>query len=384
MANTKTPAEVTKDGVKVEGAYVEGGKTFDQSGNQITGDFTTQIGDKIFTSGDGGGGPSSSGSGSSSGSSGSSSGYNPSSPPHIGNLSDVPADKIVYGNVIVNGVLEQGVPLYDGVFYDKATGKPYSTVHTGDGLYGPDDYLKQYKIDENGIPTGYFVSKNNGESYSSSGGGGGGSYSPPVSYPPPKIDFNEPIPTFKTDVKRVKKYIYYFGLDQIEAKNVQIDKTSCIVSPYIEIGQLSDEDYIQLDVSYYSDINSNVEFYIIDGEKEVPILPLKDTTIENESLFVNLFTRFNIDKTKPVTIKNKGATCNKSYENIISNINLWEDSSNRYEYTISYTPLEGKVYRPINTKIQIKITLRCYEVNDNPPFVETVSIRKYMKKGIWI
>lgn len=376
--DTKTPATVVKDGVELKDAYIKDGRTYDGSGNQVTGNFTTTVGDKQFTSGTGGNGNSGSNSGSNgSGTNGSST--TPSTVPPIPNLSDVPKDKIVYGNVYVDGVLSTNMPLYDGVFYDPETGKPLSTLHTGSGLYTPNEYDKSYKIDENGIPTGYFNSRDDDYNYS-----GGGGYIPSIVYPPPKIDFNEPIPTFSTNLTRIKKYVYYFGIDQVEAKSVQIDNTSCIVSSYIEIGTLGEDDYIQLDASYYEDINSSIEFYIIDGEKEVPMFPINATSIENESLFINLFSRFNINKTSPVIIKNNGVVCNKSYEKIISDINLWEDSSNRNEYTISYVPLDGKNYRPINTKIQVKIIIRCYEISDNPPCVENVRIRKYMKEGMWV
>lgn len=373
--DNKTPAVVVKDGVQIKDAYVKDGKTYDKNGAQVTGDFTTSIGEKTFTSGNGGGGSSSSSSSSSS----SNSSYNPSNVPPIGNLKDVPTNKIVLGNVYVDGVLKKDMPLYDGIFYDPVSGKPLSTTHTGDGLYDPKDYKKFYQIDANGIPTGYFDSKK--ESTSSNDYY---YYQEPIVYPPPKVDFNEPIPTFKSNLTRTKKYIYYFGLDQVEAKNVQIDKTSCIVSSYIEVGNLGDEDYIQIDASYYSDANSSIEFYIIDGEKEVPLLPINTSSVEHESLFVNLFTRFDIDTSKPVVVRNNGTICSKPYLDVISKIDLWKDSSNRHEYTISYTPLGGVNYKPINTKIQVKAIIRCYTVTDNPPYIENVCIRKYMKAGLWV
>lgn len=435
MAAAKTPANVIKDGVKVEG-YVQNGTTYDKSGNKVTGDFTTQVGNKVFVHTDGSDGGSSKQVASNattdkvqitqggkevvggyveSGKSYDANGnritgsltttvgdkeYNSgtggdgtyeqdcaSNPNAPSSLSQIPGDKLSYGTVYVDGVKKENVPLYDGVFYDAASGKPMTDLHTGSGVLNSSEYKKYYEIGADGKQTAYFTKKPTSSSSSSSDDD---YYEPdepvyvPVYYPPPKLSFDEPFPTFSSKLKKVVKYNYYFGLDMVEAKKVLTEKNSCWVSQLIYVGKLQESEYLQLDVSYFQHENSNIEFYIIDGEKEIPIVPINDSSIDNESLFAGIEPRFLIDSAHPIVVKNNNNSCNRTYREVIDQSVLWKNTNDRFEYTISYTPIaESWKYRPINSEVAIKAIIRYWDIGEYSPYIKEISLRKYIKGGLY-
>lgn len=369
---TTNNVQITQGGKEVVGGYVENGKSYDANGNRITESFTTNIGDKEFNSGKGGDGTYEQDCAS-----------NPNAP---SNLSQIPTDKLAYGTVYVDGVKKENVPLYDGVFYDSATGKPMTDMHTGTGVLNSSEYKKYYEIGADGKQTAYFTKKTTTSSSSSSDYyyDSEESVYKPVYYPPPKLSFDEPFPTFSSKLKKVVKYNYYFGLDMVEAKKVLTEKNSCWVSQLIHVGGFQESEYLQLDISYFQDENSSIEFYIIDGEKEIPIVPINDSSITNESLFAGIEPRFLIDSAYPVVVKNKNNSCNRTYREVIDQSVVWENTNDRFEYTISYTPIaESWKYKPINSEIAIKAVIRYWDIGEYSPYIKEVSLRKYIKGGLY-
>lgn len=134
--------------------------------------------------------------------------------------------------------------------------------------------------------------------------------------------------------------------------------------------------YIKLSVISNQDI-SNIEFYIIDGIKEYPILPIETERVK-EKLFYNLDTRFTIDKTKEIIIyKNNEATSLS-----LDDINSLDFNSN--VYTIEYTPaIQHQIYNPTQDNIKVKLIQRIYNDNDIPANIIAMTILKYGGSKIW-
>lgn len=277
-----------------------------------------------------------------------------------------------------DGSIKDTFPTYikDGAMYDKETGKIVSSSHGPQGMYGdPESYDKHWDPE---TATGTWVEKEKPKKKPSGGGGGGGGYSPPPK--PSFISFNEPVPTFKSDLKKVNKFTYFSGIDSIEAKRLETNPEVCFISKSVSIGTLKDNEYIELDAKYYCDDASTIEFYIIDGEREIPILPVGDSIIQNEKIFFNMDTRFPIDKEKPVLIKQGVRATNLSFNEANTKAT---DSKMENAYNITYTPKTSHKYKPFNQVIKIKVIIRSYEINKYSPYIKSMKIRKYGGNTLW-
>lgn len=268
------------------------------------------------------------------------------------------------------------VILKDGACYNKDTGQIMSDNHlnqNGGGTHNVVAWKKEWKNGESyWVPIPVQSNGTTGGGSSGGGGGGGGYYPPP---PPPFIEFNEPMPTFKSELKKLNKFTYYFGIDDIQLRHVSLNPTCCFISRSIELGELSQDDYIELDARYSIDAYSSVEFYIIDGTNEIPIVPIKDKLIQNEKVFNGYPTRFKVDKTKPVIVKREGVTTNVTLEDALAN---------NQNYVITYTPDGGYQYKPFHNAIKVKIIIRNERLENYAPCVMNgIKIRKYAKGGLW-
>lgn len=277
------------------------------------------------------------------------------------------------GNVIE--VIKNAI-LQDGAFYDPDTGEILSSVHTGIGVYDESMWDKEYYRDENGVAQGVFIYK--GSTSAPSGGGGGNPPTPPPC-PPPFVEFNKPVPTFESDLKKINKYSYYFGIDNLKVKNVKINETCCFISKTIYLESIEEEDYIELDANYYIDDISSIEFYIIDGENEIPILPINDTKVMNEKVFFGLSTRFIVDDSNEVIIKQDSKITTYTLNDVLYPTTI--DTS--LNYNITYTPKTSYKYKPLNNNIKVKVIIRTYGVQEYIPYVKSIKIRKYGGSALW-
>lgn len=167
-----------------------------------------------------------------------------------------------------------------------------------------------------------------------------------------------------------EKAIYRFGLKNLTFCNRKYNKASAIISSDIDV---SDASYITISVADEISYNSSVEYSILDGTMETPILPEDINRIEHEKVFFNLPTRFIIDSSskEPVLYKNEIVT-DKNYAEL-SFSDLESD-----EYAISYVP-GGEVhqYIPENDTVKLKIVIRNYGDNFSPAVINNVIINKY-------
>jgi hypothetical protein len=196
-------------------------------------------------------------------------------------------------------------------------------------------------------------------------------YSPP---PPPFISWNENPPTFSSDLKKVNKYSYFFGVDKLTIAHAEINQNCCFISKEISLGDITNC-YLQLEADCDISSDSSIEFYIIDGGIEHPIVPVKDILVSNEKIFCGLNTRFPIDSTKDISIKKDGNLIDVTIAKAIQ--------SSDGLYTVTYTPVNSYNYKPINSVVKIKIILRLYNKSYDAPYISKMKIRKFGGGTLW-
>lgn len=172
-----------------------------------------------------------------------------------------------------------------------------------------------------------------------------------------------------------KKYTYHFGIDSIELSEIHVEDNMCFISEDIEIGELAEDEYIQLVSSYDTGDNGSVEFYILDGSEPKPILPIDTSVVINEKVFFGLRPRFAIDTDHDVVIKKDGSTVDTSLDQAID--------SNKDGYTVSYTPLDAHDLTIKNHSIRVKAILRTYDKNAEAPYIKNIAIKKYGRSTAW-
>lgn len=172
-----------------------------------------------------------------------------------------------------------------------------------------------------------------------------------------------------------KKYSYHFGIDNIELSEIYVEDNMCFISEDIEIGELAEDEYIQLTSSYNTGDNGSIEFYVLDGAEPAPILPIDTDTVINEKIFFGLRTRFAIDTDCDVVIKKDGSVVDTTLDQAIN--------SNKDGYTVSYTPLDAHDLVTKNYSIRVKAILRTYDKNAKAPYIKNIAIRKYGRSTAW-
>ena len=173
----------------------------------------------------------------------------------------------------------------------------------------------------------------------------------------------------KDNIVEKQMYSYLFGIDSINIKNIKQEKDSCFISESINVGSLKENEYLQLIIESIIDENSVVEYSILDGNVEVPILPYGTKIIKNERLFASQSLRFTQDSSLAHTIKKDGMTIDISLDDAKSQL------LNRF--SIDYFPEKKYNYTPINSNIKIKATIRNFSNSINNSYIRTIKIRKY-------
>lgn len=189
----------------------------------------------------------------------------------------------------------------------------------------------------------------------------------------------------KKSINYVKMYSYVFGLDKINFKNVKVEDVGCFISDYINIGELNASTYINLYVDDIKPQNYAIEYSILDGEIERPILPVNYDIIENE-LICNLDTRFNRDydvmgkNYMPEIIKKDNQLINLTYEEV--------KSKTDGNYSITYKSGDSSSGHDCaglyNNDIRIKCYIRRYGGHtEDIPYINMITIRKYGEDSLW-
>ena len=184
----------------------------------------------------------------------------------------------------------------------------------------------------------------------------------------------------------IEKAQYIFGLNNLKFSQVKYNEVCGIESNYIYLGNYN---YITLSVKikhlYDTKSNYSVEYSIIDGNIEQPIIPEEDNRTF-EKLFYNMNTRFVVDQTTdtPVLYKydiyNKELTIieNKSYTELTA------EDFNSNDYYLDYKPAgDAHKYIPENNNIKIKAIFRNLDELGYST-IESLTINKYGGAVEWI
>ena len=171
-------------------------------------------------------------------------------------------------------------------------------------------------------------------------------------------------------------FTYMFGIDSIEIKKVEQHSESAFISELIDIGTLKENEYIQLNIEQFNDENCSVEYSILDGDVDVPIIPIGTKHIENEKIFMTLPLRFTQDESLYAVIKRNG---------VVVDISL-EDAKNQNDgiYSIDYTPSLNYNYTPINSTIRVKAVIRRFGPVQTNPYISSIKVRKYGGDLLWM
>lgn len=179
---------------------------------------------------------------------------------------------------------------------------------------------------------------------------------------------------------KVVMYAYNFGLDSLEVNRVVLYKNNYFLSDPITIGDMDESEYLQLFVNDNTGVNSSIEYYVTDGNLDIPILPIGTDYVYNEKIFPETDLRFtesdDLETFYTKTIKKDGIELPISLE----------EAKLKYDgvYCVSYSPMLDNTYRPLNNTIRIKAVIRTFgDVYDTIPYINMINIRKFGGNALW-
>ena len=153
-------------------------------------------------------------------------------------------------------------------------------------------------------------------------------------------------------------YTNYFGLNEFKLENREFKRTSGAVTNDIAV---KPGDPLKLHADFDCDKRVSVEFSILDGSKESPILPAGTDKVENEKMFFGLPQRFS--GTDKAYYRNMEASEEPS----------GEDFADGATYTVSYTPSSAAYeVTPEHDSVRVKIIFRVYDADAKMPEVSNI------------
>ena len=189
--------------------------------------------------------------------------------------------------------------------------------------------------------------------------------------------------TYRKDTEdsiKVTMFAYNFGLDSLEVNRVVLYENNYFLSDPITIGEMGESEYLQLFVDDNVGVNSSIEYYITDGNLDIPILPIGTDYIYNERIFPETDLRFtesdDLETLYEKTIKKDGIELPISLE----------EAKLKYDgvYCVSYNPMLDNTYRPLNSTIRVKAVIRTFgDVYDTIPYIGMINIRKFGGNALW-
>ena len=186
--------------------------------------------------------------------------------------------------------------------------------------------------------------------------------------------YNNNINTSKQIIEKTM-YRYIFGINSIKIQYVEQENDSCFVSQSINVGNVKQNEYIQLHVKDNVKENACIEYYLLDGDIEIPIAPAGTTIIKNEKLFSSLPLRFNPIRDTDIAIKKDG---------LLTDISL-DDAKNQMlsRFSADYVSAFKYNYTPINSNLRVKVIIRKFTKQMDTSYVDLIKIRKYGGEALW-
>ena len=186
---------------------------------------------------------------------------------------------------------------------------------------------------------------------------------------------------YSTEVKY--KYLYCFNNISLEHRS--IENTAGSISKPITVNNNS---YLELT----AETTYGVEYSIIDGQDEIPILPKDLVEIVDEKLFFGMMPRFTIMNSDDITVKRNGVkigiTSQKELELFLMADTTEEQTGessydNTNLYTITYKP-SGRYQRyfPKSEQIKVKVIQRIL-ADQVPKTLGVIKIVQHNIPGSW-
>ena len=186
-------------------------------------------------------------------------------------------------------------------------------------------------------------------------------------------DFWEAIDTeTEFDANNKTFYYYLFGIDNLSVELIQAEPGSAFVSKPIQIDNVSESESITMVTENYG----HIEYCILDGTKEIPILPEGVTKVFNERLFYKTPTRFIVDPSKDVIVYMNGNKTSLTLQETTEK----NDKTNLY--TVDYTPILESLGNIINKEVKVKAVIRNYHNSDS--LIKKINIKKNGGGKLWI
>lgn len=179
----------------------------------------------------------------------------------------------------------------------------------------------------------------------------------------------------KSDIVEKNMYTYIFGIESITIKHIEQETDSCFISESINVGTFSEKEYIQLHAEDVLTEYAGIEYSILDGDMEIPVLPINKEMIKNEKLFTSLPLRFKQDYTELFSIKKDGLTTDISLDDAKLQV--------LSRFSIDYYPEFKYNYTPINSNIRIKAIMRKFTKDIDTSYIRHLKIRKYGGDTPW-
>lgn len=180
---------------------------------------------------------------------------------------------------------------------------------------------------------------------------------------------------------KIVKYIYVLGIDSVLVNLMKMNKNCYFLSETIDTGKFGADDYLQITTVDNIGEHSSIEYFIVDGNMEIPILPINEKYVYNERIFPEDNLRFVIDYAYNaqgvIKIKKDGMAIDSTINNVLDQYDA--------TYSVSYQPVNNIYsYTPINDSIKIKAIVRYYgDIIDTIPYIQAINIRKYGGNTLW-
>ena len=171
------------------------------------------------------------------------------------------------------------------------------------------------------------------------------------------------------------KAVYEFGFKDFAVYTRYPNESSGIISMPISV---ENTDHISIAAKINNGEHGSIEFWIIDGVSEVPILPEGTKNIYKEKLFYDLETQFPIDYVQGITpiIYEDNIAIGKEYSLLTA-----EDFSN-HSYYMTYTAAGSPdLYVPTGKEIRLKIIIRQYD--EVPVGIDHVILYRHGGSKVW-
>lgn len=182
-------------------------------------------------------------------------------------------------------------------------------------------------------------------------------------------------------ITKLNMYIYSFGIDKLEINRIVQYEDGYFVSDPINVGDFNNGEYIQLNVEDNIQEGCSIEYYVLDGDIQIPIMPINYNYISNERIFPEENLRFTVD----YDVYGDGLKQIKK-DGINVSISL-DDAKTQYDgrYSADYLPiLEYYKYTPLNSSVKVKAIIRTFgDVISSVPYIKNISIRKFGGNSLW-